>query len=1218
MNENKRDMRKSYLLYLAIFCILFSFFIVFFPGIFGNSQVAKMQRRFTHKIEQTHRHLSQLKNAEMDKTEKICLKAESQGISILIYKRKDLLFWSDKNIPLNAIHPDSLKDHKLIKLDNYLYYIISKSDSVYCYYGLIQLESNFPYQNRFLRNGIRKEFGVPNGCISTDLSKGLQIVDEKGDKAFSVIINPSERTDNTVSSKIATGLLFTGIVFLLLYFRHILLILTGRKRDRRVFLLLLILLSFRLILFVSGILNKDSFYLFDPYLFATPVAPTFGDQIFNTLIFLFICYLIYKYLKIPVFKFRQPIARDYRISLINLIFVSVLFIAQNSSSGMITHSSLDLLTGNVSQLSFPAIVVYFLFGLNYLAVFLVALWAYKLLIEERSIRIIVNCSGLLFAVFFICLLSGYDFDYFTVFFGIGLYIIIHVLKDKIYSKAIFTSLIVLFAVFSIYILLFVIHFYEKKEVQQKKSFAISLSNEHDPIAEYLFDNLTLELRSDTHIVNSLQPERFDIVSIYNYLTKNYFSGFWKKYDLRITVCSPVDSVLIVSPENKNFHCYEYFEGYIENSGIEIAGSDFYFLNNYSGMIGYLGWIKYKDESGNEVSLFLELESKLTSAPLGYPELLLDEKLQSGKQFNRFSSAKYFKNKLVSHAGLYPYSLNSDNFRTDSVSEFYTVFRNQYSHLVYRADKNNLVIISEKEFKAVDVLILFSYFFVFYYLVSLLCVFLFISRYRKINFRNSLRNRIQFSVVFILILSLFMIAGSTIWFNIHKYNQTQMTNLKEKIQSVYVEVDRRLAQENVLTWQWKSTRYDNLNQLLSRISDLFYCDINLYSPQGDLLSTSRPEIFHLGLQNEKMDPYAFSKMHSEQLALFVHRENINKLHYQSAYIPFTNYNGQLLGYINIPYFTRQKELQEDITTLTVAILNIYVLLILLTIVFAVFISEQITKPLELLQARFRVFTLGGKYEQIAYQQEDEVGRLVEEYNKMVIELERSVELLARSERETAWREMAKQVAHEIKNPLTPMRLSVQQLQRAWDDKREDFDQYLKRVSKTIIEQIDTLSAIASEFSNFAKMPVAKLENVEVGSILSKSVELFHGTENICIELEKTERELHVQADAEQLNRVFINIIKNGIQSIPEDKEGLINIVLYSKENTAIIEIRDNGKGISDEVKQKMFMPNFTTKTSGMGLGLAIVQNILEQINGEITFKTRVGHGTTFIISLPLIQ
>jgi len=238
--------------------------------------------------------------------------------------------------------------------------------------------------------------------------------------------------------------------------------------------------------------------------------------------------------------------------------------------------------------------------------------------------------------------------------------------------------------------------------------------------------------------------------------------------------------------------------------------------------------------------------------------------------------------------------------------------------------------------------------------------------------------------------------------------------------------------------------------------------------------------------------------------------------------------------------------------------------------------------------------------------------------MVIELERSVELLAKSERETAWREMAKQVAHEIKNPLTPMRLSVQQLQRAWDDKNEDFGQYLKRVSKTIIEQIDTLSSIASEFSNFAKMPVAKLENVDVGEILTKTVELFHGTENIEIELQKSDRELHILADAEQLNRVFINIIKNGIQSIPDERSGEISVVLYSKEDKAIIEISDNGKGIPEDVRQKMFKPNFTTKTSGMGLGLAIVQNILEQIEGEITYKTRVGHGTTFIISLPLID
>ncbi len=543
--------------------------------------------------------------------------------------------------------------------------------------------------------------------------------------------------------------------------------------------------------------------------------------------------------------------------------------------------------------------------------------------------------------------------------------------------------------------------------------------------------------------------------------------------------------------------------------------------------------------------------------------------------------------------------------------------NDYNHLIYKPEKESLIVVSEKALTAIDVIVLFSYIFVFYYLSALIVIFLMVSRFRYLSFKDSLRNRIQLSVVLMLIVSLIVIAGSTTWFNIRKYNQTQVRILTEKIQSVYVELEHKPSFEEELTDSWSTDKYDNLEQLLIKFSEVFYSDINLYNPEGDLIASSRPEVFEAGLQNTKIAPDAFFKLNNEKLARYIHRERINKLSYLSAYVPFVNVDGELLAYLNLPYFTKQKELQDDITTLTVAIINIYVLLILITILVVVFISNQITKPLEMLQSKFKGLKLGSKYEQINYQRHDEIGRLVQEYNRMVVELEKSVGLLAKSERESAWREMAKQVAHEIKNPLTPMRLSVQQLQRAWDDKKENFESYLNRVTNTIIEQIDNLSTIASEFSNFAKMPVAKYEDVDLTEVLSRAIVLFKDNQRINIFFNKKETNVFVRGDSEQLGRVFINIIKNAIQAIPDNREGKIDIELYREKNKVVITISDNGKGIPEDVRTKLFMPNFTTKTSGMGLGLAIVQNILVLMGGEIKFSTKIGEGSTFTITIPIV-
>jgi signal transduction histidine kinase len=462
-----------------------------------------------------------------------------------------------------------------------------------------------------------------------------------------------------------------------------------------------------------------------------------------------------------------------------------------------------------------------------------------------------------------------------------------------------------------------------------------------------------------------------------------------------------------------------------------------------------------------------------------------------------------------------------------------------------------------------------------------------------------------------------VGGGTIYFSIQQYQRKQHDLLSEKIQSVYIELDHLLAYlPNRISPNWKGDDYDNLNQLLIKFSDVFYSDINLFDPQGDLLATSRSELFDQGILGRKMNPQAYNKMVKEKQAEFIHREHIGKLTYLSAYVPFVNAKNKLLAYLNLPYFTKQNVLRSDVTTLVVAIVNIYVLLILLTVAMAVIISDQITRPLRMIQQKFSEIEIGKKNEAIIYNGHDEIAGLVGEYNRMVKELVKSVEMLSRSERESAWREMAKQIAHEIKNPLTPMRLSVQHLLRSWKDNKENFDEYLEKVTRTLIEQIDNLSFIASEFSNFAKMPKAFNEEIDIVDKIRSTLTLFSNTESVDFIFEHESEAILVYADKEQLSRVFINLLKNAIQSIPESRQGKVGISLVLNGNMVRISITDNGKGIPEELQNKLFTPSFTTKSSGMGLGLSIVKNIIESFGGHITFKTKVNHGTTFIFELPV--
>jgi nitrogen fixation/metabolism regulation signal transduction histidine kinase len=263
-------------------------------------------------------------------------------------------------------------------------------------------------------------------------------------------------------------------------------------------------------------------------------------------------------------------------------------------------------------------------------------------------------------------------------------------------------------------------------------------------------------------------------------------------------------------------------------------------------------------------------------------------------------------------------------------------------------------------------------------------------------------------------------------------------------------------------------------------------------------------------------------------------------------------------------------------------------------------------------------LGKRNAPINYKRNDEIGSLVKEYNKKVDELAVSAELLARSERESAWREMAKQVAHEIKNPLTPMKLNIQHLQRA-RGRGKEYNEYIERVTSILIEQIDTLSNIATEFSNFAQIPNARNQVFQLAGQMKKVIGLFETHERVSIKFNcESCEDILVNVDREQLSRAVINLIKNAIQSIPEDKTGNITITLSRKENLALIAVADNGNGIPVELRDKLFGPSFTTKTSGMGLGLAIVKNIVENFSGRIWFETEIDKGSTFYFEIPVYE
>ncbi len=321
----------------------------------------------------------------------------------------------------------------------------------------------------------------------------------------------------------------------------------------------------------------------------------------------------------------------------------------------------------------------------------------------------------------------------------------------------------------------------------------------------------------------------------------------------------------------------------------------------------------------------------------------------------------------------------------------------------------------------------------------------------------------------------MLQLGTLYYNVQEYQRKHQSDLRDKMRSISEEIANRLDYKNEITPKLHSWLLHELHKL----SNIFETDINIYAVNGELLATSRPEIYDKGIISTQMNTVAYHELFNNYLVNYFQPEEIGNLSYLSAYEPIINDKGDYLGFLNLPYFTKEDSLNQEISTFIVAFINLYVFLFLASVFAAVLLANQITRPLSLIRDKLKGIQLGKKSEQINYAAEDEIGSLVKEYNKKVDELSESAELLAKTERELAWREMAKQIAHEIKNPLTPMKLHIQHLQRA-KGRGKEYNDYIERVTATLIEQIDNLSNIATEIFKFCQNTHAQKPGLCIGS------------------------------------------------------------------------------------------------------------------------------------------
>jgi len=413
---------------------------------------------------------------------------------------------------------------------------------------------------------------------------------------------------------------------------------------------------------------------------------------------------------------------------------------------------------------------------------------------------------------------------------------------------------------------------------------------------------------------------------------------------------------------------------------------------------------------------------------------------------------------------------------------------------------------------------------------------------------------------------------------------------------------------------------DIEDLIKNLSDVLTMDFNLYNSNGKLIYSTQPKIYDQKLISQYIHIDALLNLNVLKKSEIMNKENVADFNYDVTYATIRNANYQTLAYLSIPYFSSNDEETSSQNVLLNTILNIYTIIVIILAFLSAFIARKITEPLEFIGQKLAETSLSGKTnEPLYWDKNDEIGSLIKEYNFMLVKLEENAVQLRNKEREAAWREMAQQVAHEIKNPLTPMKLGIQQLSRSFYEGDPKLEERFKKISTSFIEQIDALSHIASEFSSFAKLPETKMVVIDLIGKITKSIDTFSSNPNTQISIRNNTGipKLNVLGDRGQLLRTFNNLLKNAMEASPKRRKLKVDFIINNLGNNRIeIQVKDNGLGIAEEVIPNIFRPNFTTKSSGTGLGLAFVKQTIEGMNGKIRFESTLNEGTTFFIDIPL--
>ena len=993
------------------------------------------------------------------------------------------------------------------------------------------------------------------------------------------------------------------------------------------FLLISVLLLRLLAYWFAFPFDYSKLPLFDPAVYASNfLHPSLGDLLINSILFFWVLLFYKNYLNRTTWLERNLPFWGYSSIAVTGLTISC-FTAVWIITSLVQDSKISFDVSNFFSLTVYSSVSFIILCFIALNFFYLSQIILRSVIDKRSFDLrwyaMVLLSG------FLCMFLLVDLKNIQLYLWVLGWLVVYLFLLQI-RKADFNTNLIKTPFFIMWVMVFALSIaalvmYQNRvvEFEQRKRIAEKLAIQTDPTGENLLQISTSHFDSTFMAADFYRFETGEFSNKYlkDSLINQHFTGYLNKFDTRIYTFDQFFQPLY----NDDSLDYASIKTMVVNQAISTEVPDLYRYEKNREGYSYIYQKEIHDATSVKGYLFILLKSKRYKSEALYPELFNQSQDVLGDMNSNYAYAVYLNGKIANHFNSYDFP---SKLKEKQIPDFEFSYKKagDYTELWYNTGLNRQVVIVKRNTWLTESVTLFAYLF-FAFLLIILSFYLGSQlmktrlKWDRIQqiFRLNIRSQIQATIIFVSVFSFTVIGISTISFYIYRFNTSNKERLSKAIQVMGNELGIKL--QKVLDGNegvdLVKSKYA-LEGLLAEISDLRNVDVNIYKPNGDLLISTQPYIYNKHLLTEKMEPGAYAAMRFNHPIRFFQSESIGAFKYLSVYVPLLGENQRVLGYLNIPYLNSQLELNQEISGFLATLINLNAFIFLLAGAIAFFLTNRITAPLSLIASTMQKMSLGTKNEVIRWNSYDEIGILIKEYNTMVQKLEESAASLARSEREGAWREMARQVAHEIKNPLTPMKLSIQFLQKAIKEGAPNVKELSQKMSATLIEQIDQLSQIAGDFSQFANIGNANFEELDITYILDSVIQLFASDEKVDIRFIKLNEAAMVSADKIQMNRLFTNLMKNAVEAgIEFAGTARILIEMKASSNRLIITIRDQSGGITENARAKIFQPNFTTKSSGTGLGLAISKSIVEKANGQISFETIEGQGTAFSIVLPLI-